>query len=483
MQDDPAAPENAPDSGVLIRADNGDVVTFDATGLTLRLSDTVLADLRARLGVTETAAPDPAILGDIDAWDLRQAGGWLHFTARLEAEPRGYRRLAAGGAIIAAAPGPLLALLSLGGARRAGFNDAPPDFVHNVLAPGDHIGAVGWEGCGTAEPQAALHHIAHATRDALIADTLLHWRRDARQGLPLFFVRSETDGAADVAALGRGRAYANFLAALDSLVLAAAALGKRPRVLAVGLDYALEDQQSTAAGFAAGIRGLMRQIEGDMAARGLHRPVFIATAEAGTARIARHPAIRAQWELAWSHGPHRLAFSAPGYMFAQDRFGRPTATARVQMAEMDAHAITALEARHGWLCPLPLLAEYQGHRIRVTLRAMADLVLDAADPFAAGPGCGFHLAGGPRILDVALAPDDPQALILTCDGVPVPGAELLYACDAPGPPDSLAGGPPDRPANRGALRDTWAAPSRAGGLLHRWALPAALPLHPGAGAW
>jgi len=33
------------------------------------------------------------------------------------------------------------------------------------------------------------------------------------------------------------------------------------------------------------------------------------------------------------------------------------------------------------------------------------------------------------------------------------------------------------PANRGALRDEWAYVNRDGARLHRWALPAALPVH------
>ena len=104
--------------GVLISADNGDVIAFDETGLILRLSDSVVDDLRTRLG--SVSAADPAeILGDIDAWDLRREGDWYRFTARLDDLARGYQRRVDGGDIIAAAPGPLYGLLSVGGARRA----------------------------------------------------------------------------------------------------------------------------------------------------------------------------------------------------------------------------------------------------------------------------------------------------------------------------------------------------------------------------
>ena len=480
---DPAAQSEA---GVLIRAENGDVVTFDATGLTLRLSDTVLADLRTRLALTPVSALDVAThLGDIDAWHLRREDGWLRFTAQLEpGAPREYQRAFAGGDIIASAPGPLYALLSLGGARRAGFNDGPAAFPYHVLAPADHIGAVGLEGTAAVCPSDGLQHIPHSTRDALIADTLLGWRRAGLRGLPLFMVRTETDGSADISALGQGIGYANFLAALDSLVAAAQALGKRPKVLAVGIDFALEDQASPPAALAEGLRALMRQIERDMGRRNLQRPIFIATFEAGTRRENCHPAMLAHWELAWSHGAHAFAFSAPGYMFEQTRFGRATPAARRRMAEMDAHAIVALSDRKPWLCPLFLLAEYQGAEIRVTARAMADLVID--DAFGAGAACGFSLAGTDaprRIVSVRVAADDPQALILTCDGPPDgprdgPAPELRYAYGAGASPDA-------HPANRGAIRDLWSAPSSApsaaGGPLHRWALPCVLPLRLGDG--
>lgn len=455
--------------GVLIRAENGDVIGFDETGLILRLSDSVVDDLRQRLG--RTAEDALQVLGDIDAWDLRREGAWYRFTARLEDGPRGYQRRVEGGDIIAAAPGPLYALLSLGGARRAGFNNGPPDFPFNVLAPGDHIGAVGLEGTGATEPTDRLQGVAYATRDTLIADTLLRWRHAARQALPLFLCRAETDGSADAGQLAEGPGYANFLTAAENLVAAAQVLGKRAQVLAVGLDFGLEDVVSDAAGMVRGLRALMARVERDLNRRGLRRPIFVATFESGTREIGDHPVIQAHWELAWQHGAHDLVFSAPGYMFDLGRFGRPTEPARIRMAEMDAHAIAARVNRQEWLCPLFLLAEVQGHRIRVVARALDDLVIDATDPFGAGPGCGFSVSGGVRVEEVRVAPDDSRALILTCDRAPDPGAVLHYACGG------VPGG--DRLANRGAVRDGWQAESRAGGLLHRWAYPCALPLHPG----
>ena len=460
---------------VLIRAENGDVITFDETGLTLRLSDTVIADLRQRLA-TDDAADDLAeVIGDIDGWGLRRQGNWYHFTARLEAgqTARAYQRRVAGGDIIAAAPGPLYGIFSIGGPRRAGFNSGPPRFAHHILAPGDDIGAVGCEGIDLAKPVATLQQLSHSTRDALIAQTLLGWRHDALRGMPLFVVRSETDATMRLADLHTGRAYANFKTALQNLVAAARDLGKRARVLAVSIDLTLEDIQSTASDYAAAARALMSRIERDMAVLGLQRPFFLMMSEAGTHKTTEHPATLAQWELAWSHGDTKLALTAPGYMFAQTRFGRPTDQARLRMAEMDAHAIVALSQRQDWLCPLPLLAEYDGARIKVTLRSLLPLVIE--DRFNAGTACGFSVTGSAQpvtVQAVTIDPADPKALIVTCDAPPTGAeAQLCYAYASAAPsPDAY-------PANRGAIRDEWAAESQAaGGLLHRWALPCQLPL-------
>lgn len=417
---------------------------------------------------------DPARhLGDIDAWNLRAEGDWLRFDARLEEVPRGYLRPVAGGDILADAPGPLLAILGLGGARRAGFTPGPAQFRYNVLAPADHIGAVGLEGTDQALRTAGLQHLRHRSREALIADHLLGWRYRARRGLPLIVTRVETDGAASIAALGQGPAFANFLTALDNLVAAAATLGRRPQVLAVTLGYGAEDLTSDSAGFVQGFRALMARIEAEMRSRGLSPPVFLADAESGASRLADHPAIAALHDLAWCHGAHRLLLPAPGYAGGQDRFGRLTDAGRQDMAELDAHALAAAGAGRGWLCPLPLLAEQHDRQIRVTFRAMADLVIDAGDPFRAGPTAGFRLAGGQgacHILGARIARDDPQAVILDCSAPPA-GHRLRHACGLEPAGDSL-------PANRSRIRDAWAAQGAGGRPLHRWALPADLPLHP-----
>ena len=82
---------------ILLSAENGPILAADDTGLVLRLSDRVVADLARRLAALRAAEPAPsappapapampldaAILGDIDGWDVTRQGDWLAFTARL----------------------------------------------------------------------------------------------------------------------------------------------------------------------------------------------------------------------------------------------------------------------------------------------------------------------------------------------------------------------------------------------------------------
>ncbi|MBS3980956.1 MAG: hypothetical protein KGZ77_14360, partial [Rhodobacteraceae bacterium] len=116
--------DDIPTQGVIIRAENGDVIRFDATGLVLRLSDRVIADIADRLPPKpQTTAPEaqplPALPEEIDLWAPRREGDWVVFQANMPGAdgPRGYRRHLSGGAVIAETRGPLLAVLGIGGAR------------------------------------------------------------------------------------------------------------------------------------------------------------------------------------------------------------------------------------------------------------------------------------------------------------------------------------------------------------------------------
>ena len=482
-------------SGTIIRAANGDILRFDSTGMVMVLSDSVIDDIARRLPASAAPAPapagqarawiDPAILGNVDAWDVRRDGEWLLFNANLDGRQgaRLFRRLAEAAdaesepGIFADGAGPLYGMLSLGGARRAEGFPEPLAFPWHVLAPADEIGAVGLAGTEEAAEQDVLQRLPELTRDAAIADVIVARQYRNHEALTLFMARTETDTSASIADLARGGAYANFLTAIRSLRAAAARMDRQAVLYGIGLDYTLEDVTSDADTYRNEMFDLIGKLTAEIARMGLHCPPFLAQFDCGTHDLNDHPVLRAQWDLAWQGASHGLCYTAPGYMFRQDRFGRPDIEALWQMAEMDACALELLHRGEEWSCPIFLLAEREpdAARIRVKARAMSGLVIDADDPFGAGPCRGFSLAGAdnaPELVGVAVAEDDPQDLIVTFDKAPEGEAlELRYGFGMS--PDRAA---LDYPSACGALRDDWASDSKTGVTLHRWALPAALPV-------
>lgn len=470
---DPAIPA----TGTIIRAENGDVIGYDATGLVLRLADRVVEDIAARLQLPAAEAPEaplPDLPEALDIWAIRRDGDWIAFQGNLPGGdiPRGYRRHAEGGAIVAEARGPLLAILGIGGARAALASPGPGAFPYHVFAPADDIGAVGMAGEGDATATPLLQLLPELTHEALLAEALLANRAAARQSLPLFFTRAETDRATTAAALGTGKAAGNLDRALTNLTAAAARLGTTAQVLAITLDYALEDISGDPIAYRDGMIALMERITRSMAKRGLARPVFLASFDCGTHSITTGPALQGQWELSWNHADHQLVIPNPAYAFAMDDTGRLTVEGRRQKAAIGAEALLATQSSDRWLCPTIQLAERQGTDIRLTCASKDPLVLDPADPFNAGPLAGFRLEGvtnSATLRSVKLDPDDPKALILHFSKRPE-GADLhiAYAHGA-----AATTGP--YPANRGALRDQWGTNG-----LHRWALPAHLRVTDGA---
>lgn len=475
----------APKRGVLLRARNGDVIGFDETGLRMNLSDSVIADIHKRLPAGQSdAALDPGVLGDVDAWNLRQQGEWYIFSANLPGAqgPRQFRQRvrvldgASAADIIADTAGAVYGLLSFGGARRAVTANEPLSFPFHVVTTGDDVGPAGASGTQDNTETDVMQKLTEQTRDSLIADEILRRRQAAHRALPLIYVRSETDSAASISALSQGAAMANFRQSVANLCAAARSLGKPAKVLSVGLDFTVEDVVSTGADWTRGMHGIMQQITDVFADHGLRKPLFTAIFDAGTADISDTPILRAQWDLAWNKGSHDHIFAAPGYMFAQDPFGRPTPDARVQMAEMESFAIEAGNSDMAWSCPVLLLAERENDNkiIRCRGEAMGAFVLDKDDPLNAGDARGFRFEGddkGAKIIDVRVDPKDHNDLLIICDKPPKgKDLTLCYALGHPASDDGM-------PANRGALRDSFSFSSVTGQTLHRWALPAALPVH------
>ncbi|WP_374375402.1 hypothetical protein [Tabrizicola sp.] len=460
--------------GVIIRAENGDVIRYDETGLVLRLSDKVIADIAARLELKPQAAvaealPLPDLPEGIDLWAPRREGDWVFFQANLPGadSARGYRRHVSGGAVIAEARGPLLAVLGIGGARAGLGSPGPARFRWHVLAPADDIGAVGQGGEGEAVATDGLEPLRELTVEALVADELLARRRAAHQPLPLMLVRTETDMAATAHELGTGAAVANLDQCFANLVAASARLGAGAQVLAVVLDYTLEDLTGDPVAYRDGMIALMERITRGMARQGLARPVFLAAFDCGTRDVTRGPGLEGQWELSWNHGDHQLVFAAPSYAFQLDDTGRLTDEGRAEKAVLLAEALLAVQGGGKWLCPVIQLAEWSEGGIRLICEAQDGLVVDGDDPFGAGPLAGFALEGvtnGAKITGVAVDAVDPKVVVLTCSKRPEGEAFVTYA-------HAAAPGEGPYPANRGALRGDFGE-----GALRRWALPARLKL-------
>ena len=460
--------------GVIIRAENGDVIRYDETGLVLRLSDKVIADIAARLELKPQAAgtealPLPDLPEGIDLWAPRREGDWLFFQANLPGaeSARGYRRHVDGGAVIAEARGPLLAVLGIGGARAGLGSPGPARFRWHVLAPADDIGAVGQGGEGEAVATDALEPLRELTVEALVADELLARRRAAFQPLPLMVVRAETDMAATAHELGTGKAVANLDQAFFNLKAAAARLEVGAQVLAVVLDYTLEDLTGDPVAYRDGMIALMERITRGMAKQGLARPVFLAAFDCGTRTVTRGPGLEGQWELSWNHGDHQLVFAAPSYAFRIDDTGRLTDEGRAEKAALLAEALLAIQGGGKWLCPTIQLAEWSEGGIRLICEAQDGLAIDGEDPFGAGKLAGFALEGvtnGAKITGVEVDKADARVVVLRCSKRPEGEVFVTYA-------HAAAAGEGPYPANRGALRGDFGA-----GALRRWALPARLKL-------
>ncbi|MFV0493381.1 MAG: hypothetical protein ACK5M4_16330 [Pseudorhodobacter sp.] len=500
--DDPADlskdPPPVPLHGVLVRAKNGDVIRYDSSGVVLRLADRVIEDIAMRLegrfsaragagvGPTSSEAGDlPQALEDIDAWNIRADGtGDIRFTARLPGRQglRDYRMDATGRHIVADTQGAVQAILGIGGPRAALANAREADYPFHILAPADDIGAVGVAGIERAARIDMLSPLREMTHEALVAEAFLGWQMEKHAPLPLFVVRTETDSSANAAELAGGQALGNLLIAAENVKHAAARLGKPARIRAVCLDFGLEDLGGSARQYRDAMLALMARVEEEFAVLGFDRPLFVARFDAGRPGLVSDAVVEGQWELMWNHGDHRLLGSAPGYMFGMDDYDRPTETARRHMAEMTAAAIAAEAAgtRHddpltrGWRCPILHLAEWEGESpvLRVVIRAQGDLTLIPSDEAGFVHPVGFRLEGPdvPRIERIAIAPDDPQSLLLHLDRRPEGvGLHLCYGY-----------GTPDPDVARCAIRDGWSLLASDGWVLGRWAMPARLPVHDGA---
>lgn len=477
-----------PDSGVLLEAENGPAIEYDETGLILHLADKVVADLAQRLGISgipiaqEAAAqpqasmhrPDPAILGDIDAWELHQEGDWYRFVARLPGAEgsRHYLRPTSGGGIIAETGSAVLGIFGLGGGRQNTTWSETPRFRHHIVTA---------KCPSEGEPDRLVENLRETSGESALGDALLARRHEAFRALPLIVTGQE------LLPPGPATDIIPTLDALSDRVTRwrglAGELGKKARLLALRVSPGHDLTAESAEQFHKAALAQLDAIAARLPENEFGQIKFLTIADCGAwwqaDAEANRAALDGQHQLILRPGGHHLIVTAPSYMFAQDNLGQPTYQAALARAEMEAYALETDLARESWTCPLLCLAEREGDVIRATFKHEGGLVIDAGDPFAAGPVAGFALAGtDAEITSVKIAPDDPGAVLIRVAGdlAPKPGATTLRL-------DYAIGGAERQRAEQnyaaacGALRDHWQAPAPDGSRLHRWALPGSLELH------
>ncbi len=479
-----------PKRGVLVEAENGPAIEYDETGLVLRLSDRVVADLARRLGapagstaadsgVRADGAPaqpatrlDPAALGDIDAWDVTDSGDWLRFSARLPGAEgtRRYLRHATGGGIVAETGGSVLGILGLGGGRQTTTWAGAPRFQHHVVAcPSPCDG----------EPDRPVVTLCHRSACSELGDRLVAARHDDFRALPLIVTGHELvppgplpfpDTALDA-----------LDAQLDRMASLAKGLCKEARLLALRVEPGPDWVPTDADAFHRAAIALLDSLAERVAGRGFGAPRFLTVADCGAwwqhDTEANRPALEGLHRLVLRPGLHKLIVAAAGYMFAQDSLGQPTADAATERADMEAHALEADLSRQDWTCPLMCLAERDGEIIRATFKTAGPLVIDQADPFGSGPQAGFALRGTEAaIASIEVAPDDPGSVLIRPNGplLPSRGSDTLRLDYAIGGPERDSSAETFYAPACGALRDDWQGVSRTGRVLHRWALPGSL---------
>jgi hypothetical protein len=430
----------------------------------------------------------PRVLRDVDLWRLRKSSDWWHFEARMPEMHgvRGYRMSTSGGPIIADSPPMMVGIFELGGPAVGMASPGGSDLPYHVFSAADDIGPAGMAGLQRAPRGAGLARFRERTGPALVADTLAHWSFRDRRAIPLFYVRTETGVSGSIAEFDETLAVPNLAISVANWADAAEAVEVDAALGAVILDIAGDDLISSTQAYCAGVMSLLDRLGSEVFGGRLVRPVPVFTLlDSGCQRPLRPEMIAAQWELSLFHGGYSYCVAAPAYMFARRPDGWLDDTGRLHRAEMIGAAMSHVSApersspaepeNEGWVCPTPLLAEWDGKAVRVTFRAETDLVLDAADPFGAGPSFGFRVLddqGGvaAEVTAVTVAKDDPKALQLDLSRAPAPGMTLCYACGA------TADLSRRYPANCGAVRDEWAMLSVDGSVLRRWALPCHLKL-------
>jgi hypothetical protein len=192
-------------------------------------------------------------------------------------------------------------------------------------------------------------------------------------------------------------------------------------------------------------------------------PACVLTQGAGSRHDGRSGVILAEAMLEAARPTARVVVAGPAYPYPlmDGMPATPTDEARLLMDEVEANALRALASGARWFCPSLRLATWSGNTITAAFTSLTPLVLEN------GPH-GFRIDGGADDLAItSVEVVKGNRVRLTCNREPSEaGLTLAYAWGWTKGPDAT------RPANHGALRDSWSAPSVAvpGRTLYRYAL-------------
>ncbi len=210
--------------------------------------------------------------------------------------------------------------------------------------------------------------------------------------------------------------------------------------------------------YAATAASLRDEIAGDQPLA----PFFVVNQSIGTRTDGTSEVILAEGLLEQRHFDLGFVVATPLYWCRLETDGAATLHPEDAMlvSELQAHACHIKEQGGTWYCPRIQDARITGDTITVTFTTLSNLVLE--DPVEHG----FAIDGVANGAGIASVTASGNTVTIAMTAAPTGTLTLRYAWGETGDPGD------DKPANRGSLRDSWAAPSRfvPDITLRRWAL-------------
>lgn len=378
--------------------------------------------------------------GDVDAWNVWQAGDLVKFTGNVWGDmPREYMRLGQG-AVWANGPSRARLRLTYGDDLANASTDREPSHFAHVATLADGEGQAGLNGTVAAAPATDIQR-AGAGFSGVVADQVL---ANSTGALPLIGVRSEAVAGATLAQLSTGQPMLNLKRAQTEFTRVLGPYGKTAQVDAVSILHGAADDSAT---YAADLLQLTEDVIAETGALSVH--VF---QPAGTWQRGNWASALGTVEAWADRGDLPLVVVSPLY-WLQLRAGTlatPDAASMTMLAELSALA------DNDWHGPHAFHAERSGTTINVDFEVMAGATLTATTE-------GLSYSGG-AINSVAVVahPVSGRMTRLAITLGTAAAGRLTYRRAATGSDNT-------RLANYGTagIADNWTAPSVTGRSLKR----------------